>query len=335
MVRFSGRCFARCGGNRHSSPSPPSRSASASRRISPPSASSTACCSRRRRTSRPPIACSGCTSSEPTWAADDSSGGRPRDKAYQELRDTTQSFAALAAYRATRASLGTGADARMVSVTFADHHYFPLLGVSAQPRPGVRTGRQHAAVGHSRPRSERRLLAVRVRRGRRGDRTDRPNRLADLHDHRDCATGVHRRHAGCRRCMGAAPRGSPRSATDMDDEPALQERQRAGAGCARHGSRDGGRTGGCRVQALEPRHVRRGRHRARRPRIARAWSDVDWRADEGGAHWPVARRGLAARAPRRDCQRNQPSDVARGAAAPRDGRARPHLAPAAADCSPS
>jgi putative ABC transport system permease protein len=52
-------------------------------------------------------------------------------KAYQDLREQTQVFTAMAAYRATRASLGTGADARMVSVTFADHHYFPLLGVSA------------------------------------------------------------------------------------------------------------------------------------------------------------------------------------------------------------
>ena len=52
-------------------------------------------------------------------------------KAYLDLREHTQIFTAMAAYRATRASLGTGADARMVSVTFADHHYFPLLGVSA------------------------------------------------------------------------------------------------------------------------------------------------------------------------------------------------------------
>ena len=52
-------------------------------------------------------------------------------KVYHELRAHTRSFSALAAYRSTRASLGSGAAARMVSVTFADEHYFPLLGVSA------------------------------------------------------------------------------------------------------------------------------------------------------------------------------------------------------------
>ena len=50
------------------------------------------------------------------------------------------------------------------------------------------------------------------------NRTDRPHRRADLHDHRDCAAGVHRRHAGGRRCVGAAPRRSARSATNLDDE---------------------------------------------------------------------------------------------------------------------
>lgn len=53
-------------------------------------------------------------------------------RTYLDLREQARAFEGMAAYRATRASLGAGADARMVSLTFADHHYFPLLGVSAR-----------------------------------------------------------------------------------------------------------------------------------------------------------------------------------------------------------
>jgi predicted permease len=52
--------------------------------------------------------------------------------AYQNLRQHARSFGAMAAYRTSRASVGTGADARMISMVYADEHYFPLLGVAAQ-----------------------------------------------------------------------------------------------------------------------------------------------------------------------------------------------------------
>jgi predicted permease len=51
--------------------------------------------------------------------------------AYQDFRRNARSFSAMAAYRSSRVSVGAGADARMISLTFADAHYFPLLGVSA------------------------------------------------------------------------------------------------------------------------------------------------------------------------------------------------------------
>ena len=53
-------------------------------------------------------------------------------RAYEDLRRNTRSFAAMGAYRTATASMGSGAEARQVAVVFADHHYFPLLGVSAR-----------------------------------------------------------------------------------------------------------------------------------------------------------------------------------------------------------
>ena len=53
-------------------------------------------------------------------------------RSYQDLRQQPEAFAEMAAYRTSQVSVGTGADARLITVTFADQHYFPLLGVSAQ-----------------------------------------------------------------------------------------------------------------------------------------------------------------------------------------------------------
>jgi predicted permease len=53
-------------------------------------------------------------------------------KAYQDLRTHATGFSAMAAYRTGRTSAGLGADARLMTVTYADEHYFPLLGVSTQ-----------------------------------------------------------------------------------------------------------------------------------------------------------------------------------------------------------
>ena len=50
--------------------------------------------------------------------------------AYQNLRRDARSFSGMAAYRTSRASVGTGADARMIAMVYADEHYFPLLGVA-------------------------------------------------------------------------------------------------------------------------------------------------------------------------------------------------------------
>jgi predicted permease len=52
--------------------------------------------------------------------------------AYQNLRQHARGFSAMAAYRTSRASVGTGAAARMIAMIYADEHYFPLLGVTAQ-----------------------------------------------------------------------------------------------------------------------------------------------------------------------------------------------------------
>ena len=50
---------------------------------------------------------------------------------YQDLRAHVRPALPLAAYRVSRTSLGVGADARLVSVAFADGHYFALLGARA------------------------------------------------------------------------------------------------------------------------------------------------------------------------------------------------------------
>ncbi len=52
-------------------------------------------------------------------------------RSYTDLRTSVPAFAGMAAYRTSTASVGSGRDARQVSVVFADHHYFPLLGVTA------------------------------------------------------------------------------------------------------------------------------------------------------------------------------------------------------------
>jgi predicted permease len=51
--------------------------------------------------------------------------------AYLEFRERARSFSAMAAYRTSRASVGAGADARQIAMVYADHYYFPLLGVTA------------------------------------------------------------------------------------------------------------------------------------------------------------------------------------------------------------
>lgn len=50
---------------------------------------------------------------------------------YRQLRETPALFASMASYRTVTASVGTGLQARQISLVFADEHYFPLLGVSA------------------------------------------------------------------------------------------------------------------------------------------------------------------------------------------------------------
>lgn len=52
-------------------------------------------------------------------------------RSYQDLRATPELFASMAAYRSVTASIGTGLQARQITMVFADEHYFPLLGVSA------------------------------------------------------------------------------------------------------------------------------------------------------------------------------------------------------------
>lgn len=51
---------------------------------------------------------------------------------YQELRRTPDAYAAMAGYRWNTSSVGAGADARQITVVFADSDYFPLLGASAR-----------------------------------------------------------------------------------------------------------------------------------------------------------------------------------------------------------
>ena len=52
-------------------------------------------------------------------------------RSYLDLRDRA-GFAAMAAYRPTTASVGSGAEARQLAIVFADEHYFPLLGATPQ-----------------------------------------------------------------------------------------------------------------------------------------------------------------------------------------------------------
>ncbi len=59
-------------------------------------------------------------------------------RTYLDLRTTVRAFAAMAAYRTVTASVGSGSDAREAAVIFADHHYFPLLGVTRAGRPRLR-----------------------------------------------------------------------------------------------------------------------------------------------------------------------------------------------------
>ena len=53
-------------------------------------------------------------------------------RSYADFRGLTGPFARLAAYRTATASVGTGTDAREISLVYADHDYFPLLGASPQ-----------------------------------------------------------------------------------------------------------------------------------------------------------------------------------------------------------
>ena len=52
-------------------------------------------------------------------------------KVYQDLRRSASPALRFAAYRTSRTSLGSGADARQVTVAFADRDYFGVLGASA------------------------------------------------------------------------------------------------------------------------------------------------------------------------------------------------------------
>ena len=51
---------------------------------------------------------------------------------YHGLRQTPDAFAGMAAYRWSASSIGSGADARPVTIMFAEPGYFPLLGANAQ-----------------------------------------------------------------------------------------------------------------------------------------------------------------------------------------------------------
>lgn len=53
-------------------------------------------------------------------------------RSYLDLREQDGLFAAMAAYRTATASVGLGADAREISLVYADHHYWPLLRVPPQ-----------------------------------------------------------------------------------------------------------------------------------------------------------------------------------------------------------
>ena len=51
---------------------------------------------------------------------------------YRGLRQTPETYAAMAGYRSNTSSVGAGAEARQINIVFADADYFPLLGASAR-----------------------------------------------------------------------------------------------------------------------------------------------------------------------------------------------------------
>ena len=53
-------------------------------------------------------------------------------RSYEDLRRSGGPFAAMAAYRTSTPSVGSGLDARQISIVYADEHYFALLGAAAQ-----------------------------------------------------------------------------------------------------------------------------------------------------------------------------------------------------------
>ena len=53
-------------------------------------------------------------------------------RSYRDLLEAGPGVSEMAAYRPTTASVGTGAEARQLSIVFADEHYFPLLGARPQ-----------------------------------------------------------------------------------------------------------------------------------------------------------------------------------------------------------
>ena len=53
-------------------------------------------------------------------------------RSYLDLREAMGPFDAMAAYRPSTSSAGYGSDARQIAITYADQHYFPLLGASAR-----------------------------------------------------------------------------------------------------------------------------------------------------------------------------------------------------------
>ena len=101
-----------------------------------------------RRTCRMPSACSACMSIARTGAPAASSGSRRRT-------GPTRTCAAAVRGRSPRwpriaTSPRASAPARRrdrSSMIFADHHYFPLLGVAGAARPRLRRGRRPAAGG--------------------------------------------------------------------------------------------------------------------------------------------------------------------------------------------
>ena len=53
-------------------------------------------------------------------------------RSYADFRSLSGLFSRTAAYRTATASVGTGTEAREISLVYADHDYFPLLGASPQ-----------------------------------------------------------------------------------------------------------------------------------------------------------------------------------------------------------